>query len=61
VPLRRCGTSLFCELDRDPDTIDITMASLLGPIGLAPQAHVYFDTHVEWVKLFDDLPKMRTS
>jgi hypothetical protein len=54
----RCGTSLFCELDRDPDTVDVTMASMLGPIDQAPQAHVYFDTHVEWVRLFDNLPKV---
>src|SRR5262249_10647050 len=54
----RCGTSLFCELARDPETIDVTLASMLGPIDLAPQAHVYFDTHVDWVRAFDDLPKV---
>jgi hypothetical protein len=57
----RCGSSLFCELDRDPETIDITLASMLGPIDRAPQAHVYFDTHVEWVNLVDELPKMGSS
>jgi hypothetical protein len=34
---------------------------MLGPIDRAPQAHVYFDTHVDWVEAFDDLPKMNFS
>jgi hypothetical protein len=54
----RCGSSLFCENERDAEIIDITLASMLGPIDLAPQAHIYFDTHVEWLKLLDELPKM---
>lgn len=54
----RCGTSLFCVLDRDPDMIDITLASMIGPIDRVPEAHVYFDTHVEWVEFLDKLPKM---
>lgn len=54
----RCGTSLFCELDHDPDTIDITLASMAAPIDRAPEAHVYFDDHVEWVSVVDELPKV---
>jgi hypothetical protein len=54
----RCGSSLFCELDRDPETIDVTLASMLGPIDRPPEAHVFFDTHVEWTEGLDQLPKM---
>ena len=57
----RCGTSLFCELDRDPETIDITLASVQAPIDHAPQAHVHFGTHVEWVEFLDQLPKVDTA
>jgi len=57
----RCGTSLFCELDRDPETIDVVLASMRAPIDLAPQAHIYFDTRVDWVKAFDELPKVNVS
>lgn len=56
----RCGSSLFCALDHDPDTIDITLASMLGPIDRAPEAHVHFDTRVEWVSVADELPKVGT-
>jgi hypothetical protein len=54
----KCGTSLFCELARDPDTIDITLTSIQGPIDRSPEAHIYFDSHVEWVEALDQLPKI---
>jgi hypothetical protein len=57
----RCGSSLFCVLDRDPDQIDVTLASMLAPIDRSPQAHVFFDSHVEWVELADSLPKLPVS
>jgi hypothetical protein len=56
----RCGSSLFCVNDRDPEIIDITLASTSAPIDRAPQAHVYFDTHADWVNIVDELPKMGT-
>jgi len=57
----RCGSSLFCENERDADIIDITLASMSAPIDIAPQAHIYFDTHADWVNVGDELPKMRGS
>jgi hypothetical protein len=45
----RCGTSLFCTLDRDPETIDIALATMNDAIDRPPEAHVFFDRHVEWV------------
>jgi hypothetical protein len=54
----QCGTSLFCELAAAPDTIDITLTSMQGPIDRGPEAHIYFDTHVEWVEVLDQLPKI---
>jgi hypothetical protein len=54
----RCGSSLFCDNASHPDIIDITLASMRGPIDRVPEAHVYFDSHVEWVELADALPKM---
>jgi hypothetical protein len=55
----RCGTSLFCVLDRDPETIDISLGTMNGAIDRQPQAHVFFDSHVEWVAIADQLPKVR--
>jgi hypothetical protein len=53
-----CGTSLFCELDGDPDTIDIALTSIRGPVDRAPEAHIYFDDHVEWLEAADRLRKV---
>lgn len=52
-----CGSPLFCALDTHPDVIDITLASLHGPIDRAPQAHYYFTDRVGWVPLGDELPR----
>jgi len=54
----RCGSSLFCVLDSDPDTIDVTLASMEAPIDRRPEGHVFFDTHVDWVEFRDELPKL---
>jgi hypothetical protein len=37
-----------------------TLASVQAPIDHAPQAHVHFGTHVEWVEFLDQLPKVDT-
>lgn len=57
----RCGTPLFCELARYPDTIDITLASMEGAIDRAPQAHTYFSDHVDWLDGLDQLPKIEVE
>ncbi|MGH9425283.1 MAG: GFA family protein, partial [Terriglobia bacterium] len=51
-----CGSPLFCELSNHPEVIDITRASLHGPIDRDPQAHIYFTDRVDWVSLGDELP-----
>ena len=33
------------------------LANFDGPVDRAPQAHAYWDTHVDWVTLVDELPK----
>jgi len=53
----QCGTSLFCEVDTHPDIVDITLASLQSAIDRGPEAHIYFETHVEWVEVLDQLPR----
>jgi hypothetical protein len=54
----RCGSSLFCELDHAPDVVDVTLASVRGPIDRPPAAHVFFDDRAPWVTAHDDLPKL---
>jgi len=54
----RCGSSLFCESTHHPDTVDIVLANMHGPIGQAPQSHIYFDDRADWVIVNDGLPRL---
>jgi hypothetical protein len=53
-----CGSTLFFEGDRWPDEVHVALAHMDGPIDRRPKAHVFFDTHVDWVELGDDLPRL---
>ncbi len=53
----QCGTPLFFRSTRWPGETHFTVASLTTPIDKAPQMHVFWDTHVEWVVLGDRLPR----
>jgi len=54
-----CGSSLFFRSGRWPGELHVTLASFTGPVDRAPQAHVFWDTHVDWVRLdpADGLPR----
>lgn len=52
-----CGSPLFCDLASHPESIDVVLAAMKGPIDRSPQLHIYYDTHVDWVSLGDDLPR----
>lgn len=54
----RCGSTMFFEGDRWPDEIHIALAVMDGPIDRSPGAHVFFDRHVEWIVLGDDLERL---
>ncbi len=53
-----CGSSLFFESTKRPDHIDIVLANMEGPIDLAPQFHLFFSDHADWVQVADDLPRL---
>jgi len=53
-----CGTALFCASENHPEHVDIPLANMQGPIDKQPQMHFYFDSHVDWVPLDDDLPRL---
>lgn len=53
----RCGSSMFFRSQRWPGEIHITRANFDTPLDRAPQAHAFWDTHVDWVTLGDDLPR----
>jgi len=51
-----CGSTLFFRSGRWPGEIHIARANFHGEIDRAPQAHVFFDTHVDWMPMDRDLP-----
>ncbi len=54
----RCGSSLFCASREHPDTIDIVLANLHGPVEIAPTAHIFFDDRAPWTSVEDGLPRL---
>jgi hypothetical protein len=52
----RCGTSLTFSSRHLPDEIDIAVASLDEPSGVAPKADIHVGTKLPWVVLDSTLP-----
>ena len=42
---------------RWPDEMHIARALIHGALDREPSAHVFYDTHVPWLELKDELPK----
>ena len=53
----RCGSTLFFRSSKWPGELHIALANFVDPVDRAPQAHIFFDTHVDWLALGDELPK----
>jgi len=53
---RTCGSSLFFRSRRWPGEIHIARASFPGGIDRMPEAHVFYDSHVDWMGLDGALP-----
>ncbi len=53
----RCGSTLFFRSRRWPGELHIVRSNFVDPVDRAPQAHVFFDTHVDWLTIADELPK----
>ena len=53
----RCGSSLFFRSTQWPGELHVARALVTDPVDREPQGHVYYDTHVSWVELGDDLPR----
>ena len=54
----RCGTTLLFQSERWVDETHVALAVMDGPIDRDPAAHVYFDRHVPWLDVADDLRKL---
>jgi hypothetical protein len=54
-------TQLTYQSEEEPDTIDVTVASLDAPEGMEPDDHVWCDRVLPWLRLADDLPRYGLS
>lgn len=52
---RHCGSSMLFRSERWPGEMHVALGSIDGPIDREPQAHVFHDTHVDWMPLDDAL------
>lgn len=53
----RCGTSLTIRVDFQPETIDVTVATLDAPDTVAPGFHIFCDSAIAWAPINDGLPR----
>lgn len=52
-----CGSSMFFKAPAWPGELHVARSLVSGAVDRQPQAHAYFDTHVGWINLVDDLPR----
>jgi len=53
----RCGTPLTIAVDFQPETIDLTVASLDEPEAVQPGFHIFYSSRIGWAAAGDDLPR----
>lgn len=51
-----CGSSLFFRSSRWPGQLHIARALVSGELDRVPASHAFFDRHVDWMSLIDELP-----
>lgn len=52
-----CGTQLVFRRSVDPETIDVTLASLDDPEPMPPQYHIWRQSRIGWFETADGLPR----
>ncbi len=52
-----CGSSLFFRSERWPGEIHITRVNFRGDIDREPDGHAFYDSHVSWFAVNDELRK----
>jgi len=53
----RFGTPMLFKSERWPGELHIARSLIEGALDKEPSAHVFFETHVPWLSIEDDLPK----
>jgi len=52
-----CGTQLTMQVDHQPETIDLTLASLDEPDRVAPAFHIWTASRISWFETADTGPR----
>ena len=59
---RQCGTPLtYRQVEREPDTVDVTTATLDEPDAFPPTHHSWLSHDLAWLKFGDGLPTFPES
>jgi hypothetical protein len=53
----RCGSPMFFQSTRWAGELHVARALFADPLDREPSAHVFYETHVSWLDVNDDLPK----
>ena len=56
----QCGSSMFFRSMKWPGELHIARALVSGTLDREPERHSFYDTHVSWMTLQDDLPGKST-
>ena len=54
----RCGSTIFFESERWADEVHIALACMEDAIDRSPKTHVFYDSHVDWIELGDELQRL---
>lgn len=57
----RCGSSMIFESSGNNGMTEFSLATLDCAPDIKPDAHIYTNTRVDWLKINDDLPKFRNG
>lgn len=53
----RCGSPMFFRSARWPGEMHLARALINGELDREPSAHVFYESHVPWLAIGDELPK----
>ena len=52
-----CGTPILMQVDHQPETVDLSVATLDDPHAVAPGYHIFWGSKVAWFEPKDALPR----
>ena len=52
-----CGTPLLMKVYHQPETVDLTVATLDDPDAVLPGFHIFYGSKIAWFEPGDDLPR----